>query len=45
MTFDKIQTSLLEVFSNTPYKENAYLELRFLKYEFKVYTFRTFLTF
>ena len=43
MTFDKIQTALLDVFSNTPCEENAYLELRFLKYEFKVYTLGLFL--
>ena len=43
MTFDKIETELLDVFSNTPCKENAYLELRFLKYEFKVHTLGLFL--
>ena len=43
MTFDKIETELLNVFSNTPCKENAYLELRFLKYELKVHTLGLFL--
>ena len=43
LTFNKIQTTLLDVFSDTPWKENEYLELRFLKYEFKVYTLGLFL--
>lgn len=40
MTLAKIQNSIINVFSDKWSKENTYIQLSFLKYEFNVYSLR-----
>ena len=40
MTLDKIQIGVMDVFSDKAISTDSYIQLSFLKYEFKVYTLR-----